>query len=154
MSDRRAFMKNAGFLSLLPWAKTLRAQPRREGVSGSSNPGTLQAKPGAIVLENAEMRLVIGSNGAAKSLEHKPSGQECLARGIQISMFNVTQYRPYDNELQLAYPAKITDFPADRVRREGDRLIVSFTTVGYEAAIGLKITDTYIAFRLLSLTYN
>ena len=154
MSDRRAFMKDAGLLSLLPWAKTPRAQPRSEEVSGSANPGPLQAEPGAIVLENAEMRLVIGSSGAAKSLVHKPSGQECLARGIQISMFNVTQYRPYDNELQLAYPAKITDFPADRVRREGDRLIVSFTTVGYEAAIGLKITDAYIAFRLLSLTYN
>jgi hypothetical protein len=147
-------MKDAGLLSFLPWAKTLRAQPRREEGSGWSNPGAPQAEPGEIVLENAEMRLVISSSGAAKSLVHKPSGQECLASNIQISMFNVTQYRPYDNELQLAYPAKITDFPADRVRREGDRLIVTFTTVGYEAAIGLNITDAYIAFRLLSLTYN
>ena len=154
MSDRRAFMKDAGFLSLLPWAKTLRAQPRSEDVSGSSNNGAFHAEPGAIVLENAEMRLLIGSSGSAKSLVHKPSGQECLASDIQIPMFNVTQYRPYDNELQLAYPAKKTDFPADRVRREGDRLIASFTSVGYEAAIGLKITDAYIAFRLLSLTYN
>jgi len=66
----------------------------------------------------------------------------------------VTQYRPYDNELQLAYPAKITHFPADQVRREDNRLIVSFQSVGYEAAIEFKITDAYIAFRLESLTYN
>jgi len=69
-------------------------------------------------------------------------------------MFTVTQYRPYDNELQLAYPAKVKDFPAERVRREGDRLIVGFALVGYEAAIRLKITDAYIAFQLESLTYH
>jgi hypothetical protein len=154
MSDRRAFMKGAGILSLLPWAKSLPAQPRNEDESGPSDNGSFQAERGAIVIENAEMRLVVSSSGSAQSLVHKPSGQECLARDTRVPMFNVTQYRPYDNELQLAYPAKKTHFPADRVRREGDRLIVSFTSVGYEATIGLKITDAYIAFRLVNLTYN
>jgi hypothetical protein len=69
-------------------------------------------------------------------------------------MFYLTQYRPYDNELQLAYPAKITQFPADHVRREGDQLIVNFALVGYEAAIAIKLTDAYIAFQLEKLTFN
>ena len=51
-------------------------------------------------------------------------------------------------------PPRTKDYPAERVRREGDRLIVSFALVGYEAAIRLKITDAYIAFQLESLTYH
>ena len=106
------------------------------------------------MLENAEMRLVIGANGAARSLIHKESGQECLAKGADVAMFNLTQYRPYLNEVQLAYPAKVTHFPADQARRDGDNLIVHFALLGYEAIVGLKITDAYIAFRLDKLVYK
>ncbi|MGH9326066.1 MAG: hypothetical protein ACRD2B_05185, partial [Terriglobia bacterium] len=113
-----------------------------------------QAEPGAVVLENADMRLVIGANGSARSLIHKATGQECLDTTADVKMFNVTQYRPLDNELQLAYPAKITHFPADRVRKEGNKLRVDFALVGYEGTIGLRITDSYIAFRLEELTYK
>ena len=158
MADRREFLKGAGILGLTSLSNGLPAQTRSTGTGTgtstvSSNPAP-QIEADAIVLENAEMRLVIGPKATARSLIHKPTGQECLVPGTDIPMFNVTNYRPYDNELQLAYPAKITQFPADHVRREGDRLIVAFTTVGYEGAIGLKISDAYIAFRLESLTYN
>jgi hypothetical protein len=108
----------------------------------------------SVVLENPEMRLVVSSSGTAQSLIHKPSGQECLAVGTGVPMFTVTQYRLYDNELQLAYPAKVTSFPAQLVRREGDRLIVTFALVGYEATIGVKINDAYIAFQLERLQYK
>jgi hypothetical protein len=64
------------------------------------------------------MRLLIGQNAQALSLVHKASGQECLAANTEVPMFTVTQYRPYDNELQLAYPAKVTQFPGQSVRRE------------------------------------
>jgi len=78
------------------------------------------------------MRLVINPDGTAHSLIHKPSGEECLAQNTGESVFNVTQYRPYDNELQLAFPAKVTQFPSDSVRRETDRLVVVFRDVGYQ----------------------
>jgi hypothetical protein len=156
MTDRRDFLKGAGIIGLTSLSNSLHAQTHNAATVSStvsSNPAP-QIDADAIVLENAEMRLVIGADATARSLLHKPTGQECLASGALVPMFNVTNYRPYDNELQLAYPAKITQFPADRVRRVGDKLMVSFTTVGYEGAIGLKITDSYIAFRLESLTYN
>ena len=73
------------------------------------------ASQDAIVIENAEMRLLIGENAQALSLIHKDTGQECLAVGAGVPMFTVTQYRPYDNELQLAYPAKVTQFPGQSV---------------------------------------
>ncbi len=159
MSDRREFLKGAGLLGLASWSKNLPAQPQNESVrnEGEGEPAgdvASQIEAGTIVLENTEMRLLISPGGHAQSLIHKPTGQECLIKNTGNPMFNVTQYRPYDNELQLAYPAKITHFSPDRVRREGDKLIVSFALVGYEATIGVKVTDAYIGFRLESLTYK
>jgi hypothetical protein len=129
--SRRQFLKEAGLLAV--------AAP---------------ASKQAIVLENAEMRLILAPDGAAKSLIHKASGQECLAAGVALPVFTVTQYRPYDNELQLAYPAKPRDFPAEAIRREEDRLIVQFSLVGYQAVIRLRITDSYIGFTLEKLEYK
>jgi hypothetical protein len=157
MSDRRDFLKSAGLLSLASFSKSLPAQAQKsdaEAARKSVPAGSpSQRKGGATVLENAEMRLLIASNGSAQSLIHKSSGQECLVPDTNVPMFNLTQYRPYDNELQLALPAKITQFPADKVRCEGDQLIVNFALVGYEAAIRLKITDAYIGFQLEKLTF-
>jgi hypothetical protein len=130
MENRRQFLKEAGLLAAV-------AVPSR-----------------GIVIENAEMRLVLTPTGAALSLLHKASGQECLAAGLNIPMFTVTQHRPYDNELQLAYPAKPRAFPAESVRRDGNRLIVQFSLVGYEASIQLNITDAYIGFTLEKLEYK
>lgn len=147
-----------GMLGMLPLAGELpaHAESAAEALSGEKAAGDAAGavEPGSVVLENHEMRLVIRSDGSAKSLIHKPTGQECLDTRAHVPMFNVTQYRPLDNELQLAYPAKITHFPADRVRREGDKLIVDFALVGYEGTIGLKITDSYMSFRLEDLTYK
>jgi hypothetical protein len=130
MENRRQFLKEAGLLAAV-------AVPSR-----------------GIVIENAEMQLVLAPTGAAQSLIHKASGQECLAAGLNIPMFTVTQRRPYDNELQLAYPAKPRAFPVESVRRDGNRLIVQFSLVGYEASIQLNITDAYIGFTLEKLEYK
>jgi hypothetical protein len=138
MEHRRQFLKQAGLLTLTSWTARADQAPAN----------------GTVVIENAEMRLLISPNGAARSLIHKASGQECLAAAPQIPMFSVTQHRPYDNELQLSYPAKPKTFPAERVRREGDRLVVSFALVGYEATIQLKITDAFIGFTLEKLEYK
>jgi hypothetical protein len=160
MSDRREFLKGASLLGLSSLSKATGVQYSIDGEAAPSGKlppsgaAASTAETGDVVLENAEMRLVIAPSGWARSLVHKPSAQECLAGDSVDSMFSVTQYRPYDNELQLALPAKITDFPATQVRRQGEGLIVDFATVGYQAIIELKITDAYIAFRLKSLTYT
>ncbi|MBQ3530124.1 MAG: hypothetical protein IJA47_06525 [Oscillospiraceae bacterium] len=101
-----------------------------------------------IILENKHYRLVIGSDCVAKSLIHKPSGRECLATEKKMALFSVTQPRPYNNEIKLAYPNKRTTFQANRVRREGNRLIVGFELIHYEAEIEITEAQNYISFRL------
>lgn len=157
MSDRREFLKGAGLLGVASWCGRLPAHARET----SSQPVDLRVAPnrfsdpaGAVVLENPEMRLVISESGSALSLIYKATGQECLAVDSGLPMFSVTQDRPYDNELQLALVAQMTSFTAEHVRYENGKLIVDFALVGYEASIDVKITDSYIAFRLERLTYK
>lgn len=157
MSNRREFLKGAGLLGFaslsgpLPVAaEHMDASPGREAASE----GTPAVLADSIVLENAEMRLEISPSGTARSLIHKASGEECLVRGADVPMFTLTQDRPYDNELQLAYPAEVTHFPVAQVKLDGDTLLARFDLIGYSAAIAVKITDAYIAFRLEKLIYH
>lgn len=107
-----------------------------------------------IVIENEEMRLVLNVDGTAQSLIHKATGQECLDTSKKMPAFSITQYRPYDNEVMLAYPAKKIKFAVDSIYRIGDDLIASFELTDYEATIGLNITDDYIGFTLKKLEYH
>ena len=107
-----------------------------------------------IVIENSEFKLVLSSSGFSKSLLHKPTGQECLMKGIDLPAFSITQERPYDNEHQLAYPAIRKEFSSDTIYRVNDTLVVGFELIDYVARIGLKITDDYIGFALDSLKYH
>jgi hypothetical protein len=109
---------------------------------------------GDIVIENAELRFVLSGNGTAKSLIHKPTGQECLMKGVDLPAFTITQDRPYDNEHQLAFPANRKVFSSDTIYRIDNELIVGFELIDYEAIIGLKITDDYIGFSLEKLEYH
>jgi hypothetical protein len=154
MSDRRQFLKQAAFLGVSPWLAEEKHAPRFHASQGEEGRRSNPEVSAAVVLENPEMKLVIGGNGVAESLIHKPSGQECLVLEQNVPMFTVTQYRPYDNELQLSYTAKSTQFPVEKIRREGEQLIVSFALVGYEATIRFKTTDSYISFQLEHLDYK
>ncbi len=113
-----------------------------------------ETQQNGIIIENAEMRLILNPDGTASSLIHKASGQECLDTTKKMPVFSITQYRPYDNEVMLAYPAKEMKFAADSIYRVGDELIVSFELTDYEATIGLNITDNYIGFSLKKLEYH
>ena len=145
-------------MSLAPSSRALpaAAQDPNPSAGDGKEAKTIRPTPidGDVVLENAEMRLVISAKGFACSLVHKPSGQECLAQGVDVPMFSLTQYRPYDNELQLAYPAEVTHYPGTQLTRHENELVVEFDLVAYKASIGIKITDAYIAFCLNNLTYQ
>ncbi len=106
-----------------------------------------------IAVENADLRLLLGGDGQVRSLLHKPSGQECLFAGAGAAAFSITQNRPYNNELQLKYPANPRSFAASSLRREGDRLVVRFEPLNIVATIGLRIAESYIAFALEKLDY-
>lgn len=101
-----------------------------------------------IIIENGLMRLVVGPDCIAKSLIHKPTGEECLYVGEEIALFSVTQERPFNNEVKLAHPNKRTVFQANRLRREGNKLIAGFEITPYEAVIEVKEAQKYIDFSL------
>lgn len=101
-----------------------------------------------IVIENEQVKIVIGNDGTAKSLIFKPSNEECLIKGKKVSISSITQARPWNNEIKLAYPNKEMTFHANSVRREGDKLIVGYELIPYEAVISVRSTPNYITFCL------
>ncbi len=102
----------------------------------------------SICLENADFRLIINPDCTAGSLIFKPTGEECLFTDKKYPLFSLTEKRPFNNEIKLAYPNKRMTFSADRVRMENDCLIVGFELVRFEAVIRVKITENYMSFRL------
>ncbi len=107
-------------------------------------------KPSAddIVLDNSRFRLVIGADATAKSLVVKESGEEMLHAGESLPLFTVAQERPFNNEVKLEMPNSRTIYPANRIRREGNSLVVGFQTAGYEAVIDMEEGDGFITFAL------
>ena len=101
-----------------------------------------------VVIDNSQMRLVIGGDGTAKSLVHKPTGTECLIQGGRVPISTVTEPRPYQNEIKLAYPNKKTTFRSNAVRLEGDTLTIGYELIPWETTVKVKVTPDYIAFHL------
>ncbi len=105
-----------------------------------------------VILENDQMKLVIASDGTAKSLIHKPTKTECLVQGRKVPISTITEPRPYQNEVKLAYPNKRTTFKSNAVRKKGDKLVIGYELIPWEATVGVKITQDYIAFTLETFT--
>lgn len=103
---------------------------------------------GNIIIENGQIKLAIGKDGIVKSLLYKPTNEECLLRGKNVSISSITQERPWNNEIKLAYPNKEMTFQANTVRLDGNKLIVGYELIPYEAVISFKITPQYIRFSL------
>ncbi|MBE6591916.1 MAG: hypothetical protein E7646_07725 [Ruminococcaceae bacterium] len=101
-----------------------------------------------ITIENKDFLLKIRSDGSAESLIHKATGRECLDLSTPSKLFSITQDRPFNNEIKLAYCNKRTEFEATSVRRDGDKLIIGFDKVLFQAVVTLKITDSYVSFTL------
>ena len=102
-----------------------------------------------VVIENARFRLVVGADATAKSLVLKATGEEMLDVHEGLPAFFAVQDRPFNNEVKLVFPHTVTTFRADRVRREGDFLIVGFELVSYEAKIRVTERDGYVLFELV-----
>ncbi|MBQ2631707.1 MAG: hypothetical protein IJG13_18685 [Kiritimatiellae bacterium] len=112
------------------------------------------AAAGDVVVETDTFRLVVGSDAAAKSLVVKATGEECVDPREGIPLFTSTQNRPYNNEVKLAYPTKRTVFKANRIRREGDLLVVGFHLAPYEAEIRVRERSGYALFTLEGFRTN
>ena len=97
------------------------------------------AAPGAITIENRDVRLEISEEAQVTRLIYKSTGEECLAPGAHVPAFAAVLRRGFN-------PARVV--PAKSVRREGDRLIVSFSPLVTVATIRLRVTDSYLGFTL------
>ena len=107
-----------------------------------------------MVIENGAFRLTLAEAGYATSLVAKETGEECLAKGVKMPFCTLTQYRPYDNENFLTHPAKPTTYPAKRIVREGDRLVVEFEGTADIAHVALKVASDYVGFTLERLDFK
>ncbi|MBQ7769414.1 MAG: hypothetical protein IJ403_11125 [Oscillospiraceae bacterium] len=102
----------------------------------------------AIVIENSLFRLTVGEDCIAQSLVCKANGEECLAKDKKLPLFSVTQERPFNNEVKLSTLCKRTTYPANSLRREGDKLIVGFSVAPYEAVVQVQEKESYVNFCL------
>ena len=114
---------------------------------GCRNPYKVQC--GDIVLENEKARFVIGADGTARSLMIKKTGVEMLDTSENRAVFSVTQDRPFNNEIKLIFPNCQTTYRANRVRREGEYLIVGFELISYSAKLRVKEAGSYFTFELV-----
>ncbi len=101
-----------------------------------------------LVIENSAFRLEINEKCIPVSLICKETGEECLVENNKTALFSLTEPRPYNNEIKLAHPNKRTTFQANRVRLEGDKLIVGFELVLFEAVVSFTVKDRYVSFTL------
>ena len=106
-----------------------------------------------IVFENKKFRLTVGEDAIATSLVYKKSGEELLAQGEGIALFSLTQPRPFNNEVKLAYMNKRTTFEANKIERNGNELTVSFEIIPCKALIKVDVKDEYITFTLSDFVF-
>lgn len=107
-----------------------------------------------VVIENDELRLAITDDGIVRSLLYKPGAVECLQPGVDAPVCVITQYRPYDNENFLMFPAKPRSFPANKARMSGDTLLVEFHDTYDIAKILVDVHPGYISFNLVDRDYR
>ena len=111
-------------------------------------------KSNFICIQNDLFLLTVNEFAVAESLIFKPTGEECLVTGECMPLFSLTEERPFNNEVKLAYPNKRMTMNANRLRREGNRLIVGFELVEFEAVIEVCEKPEYITFELVDFIFQ
>jgi len=103
---------------------------------------------GEIIIGNKHFRLTVGDDCKVKSFVRVSNGKNLAVADEEVSLFSVTQERPFNNEIKLAYMNKKTTYQANRLVREGDILTVGFELAPYDALVAVKECDDYVSFTL------
>ncbi len=128
--------------------KTRNAAPGKDAVP---QPDSFIAAADDAVIENDQVRLVIGANAIVRSLVFKPTGEECLVSGKNIPVSTMIQDRPYQNEVKLAYPNQEMAFKANSVRKDGNRLTIGYELIPDSIVVSIHIKPQYIEFKIEDL---
>ena len=116
------------------------------------------AGPEDIIIENEEMKLIISSEGEARSLVHKPTGEECLSRDAGIPTFSLVldiNYSPYDDMHKTnLLPVGEREFAADEVFLKNNQLIARFDVIDIDLIVNVEIRPEYIHFSIEDIIYN
>ena len=107
-----------------------------------------------IIFENEKFRLKIDDKCRAESLILKSSAEEFIFPECEIPLFSIVEERPYHNEIKLSHPAVKTTFGANRVRQEGENLIVGFEHLNFEAVVNVTVKERYMVFTLVDFIVN
>ena len=105
------------------------------------------------ILENENFALTLGEDAIPKSLVYKKSGEELLSFDDDISLFSLTQLRPFNNEVKLAYLNKRTTYAANKIEKDGNTLTVSFEIIPAKAVVTFDVKERYISFTLKDFIY-
>ncbi len=111
-----------------------------------------------IVIENPEMKLVLKSNGYAKSLIHKATGEELLAEATMTPLSEATFLRRHDRVMNWT-EEKGDHLPrceknaghrvhSSSVNRKGDSLLIGFEGVTDTLVLGIDLTDHYLGLTI------
>ncbi len=100
------------------------------------------------IFENKKFRLTVGEDAIAQSLIYKENGEELLMKDQNVALFSVTQLRPFNNEVKLAYMNKRTTFEASKISLDGNKIIIDFEIIPYQAVVTFDVKDEYITFTL------
>lgn len=101
-----------------------------------------------IIIENSYFKLVIDEKCCARSLICKETGIECLDTDVSVPFFSLTEERPFNNEIKLAYMNKRTVFEANSVEQDGDILKVGFDLLLFTANVRVTVRDDHVSFEL------
>lgn len=102
-----------------------------------------------IIIENDYLKLTLNENCCATSLICKETGEECIDTSVSVPFFSITEERPYNNEIKLAYMNKRTVFEANSVKRNGDILTVGFELLLFTANVKVTVREDHVAFELI-----
>lgn len=103
---------------------------------------------GDIIIGNKYFQLTVGDDCKVKSFLRLSTGKNLAVADEEISLFSVTQDRPFNNEIKLAYMNKKTTYQANRLTRDGSLLTVGFELAPYDALVNVKECDDYVSFTL------
>ncbi len=112
------------------------------------------AAAAAVILENESFILRLSDKAKVESLVIRSSGKECVAPEDEVPLCSILQYRPYDNENFLRYPAKPMSFPSNKLVMEGDTIRVEFAGTYDIAVISVKKQQDYMAFKLERIDFR